>query len=328
MTCYGKQPKLRGFTLIELLVVIAIIAVLIALLLPAVQQAREAARRSQCKNNLKQLGLAMHNYHETHNVFPPGMFNVINGYGPPYEGEAGTTNRVTFMAMILPFIDQSALYQKFASLTQSGGSTVYPWYVPGLCDAKIPTMFCPSDPSAGFLDPGGNGIHANYLGCTGARDWGAQYTNTDSTGAVPGGIFHCRSKTALRDVTDGASNTILMGEILTVNGGEAVAACPTNIDLRGLMWNGVHMTALFSTLYPPNPPNADILGYNACSRTPQTPVAANQQEHMNLSARSLHTGGAHVTLADGSVRFISNNTNTGTFNALGTRAGGEVVGEF
>ncbi|HWL07525.1 MAG TPA: DUF1559 domain-containing protein [Planctomicrobium sp.] len=325
----------HGFTLIELLVVIAIIAILVALLLPAVQQAREAARRAQCKNNLKQLGLAMHNYHDTHRVFPPGMFNVINGYGSPYEAAAGTTNRATFFAMILPYIDQGPLYNRWtSSVTQVNGGTVYPWTTdPGLTQVVVRTMLCPSDPSAGHKDHGSNGFCGNYTGCTGAQAWGNQYTTLDAAGDPPQGIFHCRSNSALRDVTDGASNTILMGEILTVSGGTQPpgGSCPNTNgrDMRGLYWNGVHMTVLFSALYPPNTMIPDVAGYGVCAeRLPQAPSRANQSSGMNLSARSMHTGGAHITLADGSVRFVSQNINTSTFNALGTRAMGELVGEF
>jgi len=324
----------HGFTLIELLVVIAIIAILIALLLPAVQQAREAARRSQCKNNLKQVGLAMHNYHDTHSVFPPGMFNMINAYGPPYEADAGTTNRVTFFAMILPYIEQAPLYNRWTNTfaSRSPGATFYPWSVdPALTQVVVSAMLCPSDPSTGHLEHGNNGFCGNYVGCTGSLPWGDRYSTNDSSGTSPKGLFHCRSKTAMRDITDGASNTILMGEILTVKGGTLPAdgSCTNIKDMRGLYWNGVHMTVLFSAYYSPNPPNVpDTAGYPACAETPQAPSNANQSTGMNLSARSMHTGGAHITLADGSVRFVSNNTNRATFNALGTRASGEIVGEF
>ncbi|WP_437185337.1 DUF1559 domain-containing protein [Planctomicrobium sp. SH668] len=322
-----KNFHKQGFTLIELLVVIAIIAVLIALLLPAVQQAREAARRSQCKNNLKQFGLAMHNYHDSHNTFPPGMFNVINGYGEPYESQAGTTNRVSFFAMVLPYIDQAPLYNRWASIQQVGGGIVYPWNIPDVTSVKVPMAFCPSDPSAGFSHPN-DGILGNYLGCSGSKPWGSMYSVTDIDQGAPNGIFHIRSKTGMNSITDGSSNTIMMGEILTVANGTMGQGCSSNADLRGLYWNAVHMTALFSTFYPPNTQAADIVGYAVCSEIPRAPVSVNAAEGMNLSARSNHIGGAHFTMADGSVRFISENTDTATFRALGSKSLGEVTGEF
>lgn len=324
----SQRTRRRGFTLIELLVVIAIIAILIALLLPAVQQAREAARRTECKNKLKQLGLAVHNYAESHKVLPPGMFNTINGYGNAHEIPMGTVNRVTFFAMLLPYIDQAPMYQWWMSGPRVNGARVNPWRIPGLTTTIVPLMLCPSDPSAGHLVPS-DGFCGNYLGCGGARDWGARYSVLDSAGQKPGGAFYPLSSTALRDFVDGTSNSVIFGEIITVDAGTAVPACTApDGDLRGLMWNGVHMTSLVTTLYPPNTSVPDVVGYNSCLAIPEAPVTANISGNMNLSVRSFHAGGAQVTLGDGSVRFVSSNIDTATFRSLGTIAGGEVIGEF
>ncbi len=322
----SERRRNPGFTLIELLVVIAIIAVLIALLLPAVQQAREAARRSDCKNKLKQLGLAMHNYHETHKVLPPGTFNHINPSNAQQD-EAGTTNRATFFAVILPYIDQTALYQKWMAMPRTNNERVYPWNIPDLVTVRVPLMLCPSDPSAGHITE--DGFCGNYVGCGGKYAWGQRRTVTDSTGKPPTGIFYPLSKVAFHQIHDGASNTVMMGEILTVASGEEVPACTSRAeDYRGALWSGSFMATLFTTLYPPNTSIEDVVGYGGCLWTKEAPVTANTISGMNLSARSMHTGGAHVLMADGAVRMVSNSINATTFQALGSRAGKEVVENF
>ncbi|MCA9046851.1 MAG: DUF1559 domain-containing protein, partial [Planctomycetaceae bacterium] len=201
-----RSSRHRGFTLIELLVVIAIIAVLIALLLPAVQQAREAARRSQCKNNLKQIGLALHNYHDTFTVFPPGYItrNINNTAMATMESGPG----FAWGTMILPYIDQAPLYNHFDF---NEDATDHHNAEHG--SEFLPVFACPSDPQPNkftVTDGGGTTYElgsANYVGIFG---YGSVTMNA---GQPQGdGLFYRNSRKGMRDVTDGTSNTIMVGE--------------------------------------------------------------------------------------------------------------------
>ncbi|MES2788757.1 MAG: DUF1559 domain-containing protein [Planctomycetota bacterium] len=313
-----QRMKRPGFTLIELLVVIAIIAVLIALLLPAVQQAREAARRTQCRNQLKQLGLALHNYHDTHTALPPGLFNRINDWGTLAASE-----RIGWFSLVLPYLDQANLYNLWQKEYATG--------VNGLAfsgrHTNIPMFLCPSDPvgSKATVD----GISVSYLLNGGAQAWGNQYTATDSTGGIPTGLFYTNSSIRLRDITDGTSNTLLAGEIaLVADSSAVVTGCSgTNRDMRGLAWNNVHLGSLVVTLRPPNSPIADVVGWS-CINARLSPCNSCAYSNGVVTIRSNHTGGAHLAMADGSVRFASSNVNTATFQRVGSRADGEVLGEW
>ncbi len=195
-----KKPNLRersrfAFTLIELLVVIAIIAVLVALLLPAVQQAREAARRSSCKNNLKQIALALHNYHDTHRVFPFGQINNI-------RTDFGFPSRATWALYIYPFIEQANLYEQFSNEFEIKRSDQFTGR-----NTIIPSLTCPSDPYAGKI--GASGFQGNYVACAGSGEFG------DTGDALRlDGMFHIRSSTRMADVVDGSSNTLFLSEVL------------------------------------------------------------------------------------------------------------------
>jgi len=299
-------------------VVIAIIAVLIALLLPAVQQAREAARRSQCRNNLKQLGLALHNYHDTHGAFPPGLFNNINQWATLAASE-----RIGWFSQILPYIDQAPLYNQWTTEFRAG--------VNGLSfslrKSVVPMLLCPSDPAGAKIT--NDGIAGNYLLCGGSRAWGNQGTATDSTGGVPTGLFYPNSCLRMRDITDGTSNTALTGEILLVTDGPTAAAgCSGGTrDMRGLYWNHVHMGSLFVTLRSPNSPASDVVGWS-CINDKAAPCATCSYSNDVVTPRSRHVGGVHTGLSDGSVRFVSNSINTAVFQGVGTRAGGEPLSEW
>lgn len=327
-----KMPRpSRGFTLIELLVVIAIIAVLIALLLPAVQQAREAARRSTCKNNLKQYGLAIHNYHETYGVFPPASNNTNqwNNYA------------VGWQVRILPFTDQAPLYNEmdFAAGGVVGAAGVDKLLANGkyLRQMETPYSKCPSDSSS---SPDGNWAQASYGGSLGSQRTdsangacnlfftpnvhyedpagNAGHGNTGSKLNISG-IFGrvLADKVSFADITDGTTNTIIVGEIL-----------PACNDHGGGWWhyNGM-ANAHASTSVPINT-------MTTCNRpyTRQSPPfpTCTAQNNWNLSwgFRSAHTGGAHFLLGDGSVRFISENLDYNTYQRLGGRSDGKVVGEF
>jgi len=306
--------------LIELLVVIAIIAVLIALLLPAVQQAREAARRSQCKNNLKQLGLAMHNYHDSFNRLPSTIF--VNW---------SSDEKASYFTRILPYIDQSPLYNKinFAAVTvdgQSDPATGQPFYL-----SVLPVLICPSDPSPTIQNGRAKSNYAASMGatqmpsnsgCPGYQSGGSQFNtgngggghgNTDDSNQVSGPFSRVRYGARIAEITDGTSNTILMGEIRPNCGDHTVNGW--------LHFNSVWVATSGPINYP-----------ISCYGEPAVPnaTACNAVNAWNTSQafKSKHVGGAHFVLGDGTVRFISENINYVTYQALGDRRDGTVVGEF
>jgi len=310
----APRRRQAGFTLIELLVVIAIIAVLIALLLPAVQQAREAARRSQCKNNLKQIGLALHNYHDTHNVFPYGwMHGNIDSSGPPY----GTYHeRETWFHQLLPYIDQGPMYNQYSADPSEFVHFISAAYK----NAVVPVTLCPSDPGtpgtaqSTVLRPMGN-----YVVCAGNE------TTLDNVGNL-NGMFSMNSRTNLRDVTDGTSNTIMAAEVV----GRAQEATGTYWGCPGCYWLGGAWGEFgFTTREPPNTSIADRSYLCRTENDPQAPCTSvgGTDPHTNY-ARSKHVGGVHCLLADGAVRFVSDNINRVTFQNLGSMSDGQVIGEF
>lgn len=301
----------QGFTLIELLVVIAIIAVLIALLLPAVQQAREAARRSQCKNNLKQLGLALHNYHDTFGRMPPGS---IGGTEWPY-----------LIHFILPYLDQGPMYNELAT----NWSRQAPWFGPGpwpmTVRFAIPALLCPSDGKGGnvkHIDGTVDLPTSNYLGFFTGRNDGETAADASTYRAT----FAVNRGAAIRDLTDGTSNTMLMGEYLS----------GTDADWRGWFYTGRAASQFLHATNPPNSTTPDnILDYHAgCTPALNLPLQnlpctpdGNTPNNFATS-RSRHVGGAHVLLGDGAVRFISANMNTTTYQYLAWIADGNVIGDF
>ncbi|MES2791025.1 MAG: DUF1559 domain-containing protein [Planctomycetota bacterium] len=265
------SSRSRGFTLIELLVVIAIIAVLIALLLPAVQQAREAARRSQCKNNLKQFGLALHNYHDTHNILPPGSVGV---------------NMISTFVFILPYIDQAPLYSKWNfSVAQNSATNLV------ANTAPVSGYFCPTKPRATTKD--GAQAYGDY-----ADSAGTGHTNSVTLTDWKG-LFNQNSSIRLRDVTDGTSNTIAMGEKRTVE--------LTTLTSPQYRW-GWHGTR--SMRYPMNK---------------NVVVGSVVFDDNSANFGSEHVGGCHFLMSDGAVVFLSENMNLTVYQNLGDKADGNVV---
>jgi prepilin-type N-terminal cleavage/methylation domain-containing protein/prepilin-type processing-associated H-X9-DG protein len=302
----------RGFTLIELLVVIAIIAILVALLLPAVQQAREAARRSSCKNNLKQLGLAMHNYHDTHSVFPPGQMSNIGQDFPALSTHQ--TGRSCWFHQILPFLEQGSLYDTISpymsgAVNVTNGAIGYPNR-----ETLIPTLMCPSDPNRGKTISG-QGFQGNYVVCASSARFGLQNTFADTNG-----IFFVRSSITMGDIVDGTSNTFLAGEVLQSS---------TSSDHHARYYNTWMGEAFFSGEFGPNTAATDHIW--ACTADDVIKCGA-QPNATAIQAvqylRSRHAGGAQTALADGSVKFISQNIDTVTMNRLAQRNDRQVVGEF
>ncbi|MFI4874906.1 MAG: DUF1559 domain-containing protein [Blastopirellula sp. JB062] len=303
MACKEKR---RGFTLVELLVVIAIIGVLIALLLPAVQQAREAARRMQCGNILKQLGLAMHNYHDTYGQFPYAQYNDV-------RGNRSHPNRATWYPTVLPYIEQVALYDRFAPFF--GYKAATEWDTLEIRQTVVETMVCPSDPHGG--KQGIQGLQGNYVVSAGSTVFEDGGTNLD-------GIFYVRSKSNLADVIDGTSNTLMIGELLqspaVLEGSER--------DLTANYFNGYDMESAFSSYQGPNTSAADVAYGGGCGSIPQSPCVDDSGQTSVSYARSMHPGGAQFTRADASVAFIADTVDLVTFRNLGARNDGKVLGEY
>ena len=310
-----SRKRIRGFTLIELLVVIAIIAILIALLLPAVQQAREAARRTQCKNNLKQWGLAMHNYHDTFNKLP------IGGMG--YNNSA--TNPVSNLSMhvrMLPYLDQAPLYNQF------NFNTMYN-VAPNLAlqTQSFAAMFCPSarerDRKDSSSTTSANWTH-HYYGVAGPKGPKAapltgNYAHTGNATSNHGGValdgmFYRNSNVNFKDVTDGLSNTLAMGEI----SGEPDPASGCTSSYRP--WTQGASNA-----------NVDVAMY-CCKNVArqmnkyvcyQSGIATRLFNDVTFGAQ--HVGGGHFLMGDGATRFLSENIDFALYQGLSSIGAGEVV---
>jgi prepilin-type N-terminal cleavage/methylation domain-containing protein len=334
----------NGFTLIELLVVIAIIAVLIALLLPAVQQAREAARRTQCKNNVKQLGLALHNYHDTVSRFPYSSIGC-----PPLT--ASNFAGHTWNEFVLPYIDQAPLYNQINfnnHITDSVSGN--PTNLSLINNKHFGFQSCPSNPYSGGVTAAGgagwdngcsgpdtagnpcNGYTASpmcyvpsaggsrsspWLGvspdCTAGAGTYCDMPNSSMQATDPSQVSGMFSNgivsLGIRDMIDGASNTILLGE----RRGE--------LSVWGGMFSvNVHVLVTNMKINSPN--------MNTTGASPGTNPTGLDQYKVSMGASSYHTGGAHFLMGDGAVRFISNNIDFATYNYLGNRADGNVVGDF
>lgn len=332
--------KRRGFTLIELLVVIAIIAVLIALLLPAVQQAREAARRSQCKNNLKQLGLAMHNYHDVYKMFPTGSINTWQ------TGQSDWHNR-SFLVSLLPYVDQAPLFNGYNfNIPVRSGNTLNPAQPDNesYIARMIPAYSCPSDPSFKSSSPGNVGC--NYAGNAGADViWGVGTSDAN-------GVINYISAINTGSISDGTSNTLLMGEILMAGSSNPeanFARISWSLPNSGWTLAQTQATAQAAAAAMAADPNNSNGGnnseaghewylaepehttFNTCL-TPNysypSATSWNADGAACMALRSKHTGGVHILLADGSVRFLGNNIDWQTYQYLGNRADGKNVGDF
>ncbi len=349
----------RGFTLIELLVVIAIIAVLIALLLPAVQAAREAARRAQCVNNLKQIGLAIHNYHATHNTFPPFSVPAADPVNKIWADVFGPSA----LMMAMGSMEGGVLYNSFnftmgcvldcGNQNAAGNTTV--------SFSTVRTFVCPSDPNVVLWTYG-----TNY-----GASLGPQFRADAGTNGIGVGLFAASQAWGIRDCIDGTSGTVAFAEVLlgykTANPqypatmfiknpfpgagggfgqgmGQVMPAGLANLTpyiqtcnadrakgganpeytahdywALGRLYRGAGLTMMLT----PNSPNADC-AMDPGAR-PQENYAAGSFSGAMTAARSKHAGGVNVLMADGSVRFMKDSINQITWWSLGTKAGGEVV---
>jgi prepilin-type N-terminal cleavage/methylation domain-containing protein len=337
----GSRP---GFTLIELLVVIGIVAILIALLLPAVQSARESARRTSCQNNLKQLGLAAHNFHDAWMKFPVGSTSQEFPLAPAFPHNF---YRWSVLAHLTPFLEQSNAYNSL--------DLNVPLFAPptfgiaaqnlGGVGILVPAFLCPSDSSKSVGSGYGLGQlgPTNYAGCAGSGMDGGTPFNTD-------GAFFINSERKTRDFLDGTTNTMLFSESTLGTGPKSTSdpsyvqrdpqtvyrfafgapltdtMCDTvvswnNSDLRGFMWvNGEYRCTLYNHYYQPNSPTPDCLGVSL------NPDPAEQYTGYGWrAARSKHTGGVQACYADGSVHFISDTINRNVWLAASTVQGSEPI---
>jgi len=342
------KRRRSGFTLIELLVVIAIIAILIALLLPAVQQAREAARRTQCKNNLHQIGLAIHNYESSFGCYP---FGKGASYGfllaPVYA-------RWSQHAMLLPYMDQGPLYDaiNFSNPPDTpgmaGAINFMPAYQsPGNVNTvpsqfKVPMFLCPSDVDNGSNWPGQN----NYVGNQGTWLCDRSTTANDpgivvSPGEVSQGVFYFLSKIRPADIIDGMSNTAFFSEKLRGNGNPDpqtdLFAIPNQTTLASLYQTCLAITPGSTTPLTSKWGASWVMGENCCTQynhvsTPNTFSCAGinfpgsmTNMAMQVTASSRHPGGVHVMTGDGAVHFATSSIDLGVWRGLGTRNGKEVI---
>jgi prepilin-type N-terminal cleavage/methylation domain-containing protein len=336
MNAYA-QRRSRGFTLIELLVVIAIIAVLIALLLPAVQQAREAARRTQCKNNLRQMGLALHNYHEAHSIFPCYHFVDETGQraGLPLASDPYLASQWAWGTIILPFLEQSNLYSRLNPGVDSFETAANDPARLQLMTTPLAVFLCPTDPEAPvnrnrpYLAKAGSGFSAggmkmpqdtnmtksNYVGCDG-NQWG--------TGVMRSSRPNSNGPVRIRDITDGTTNTIMVGERRSSKRQFAGVVFGLEFEPRG---RTAASAVVGRTYYKMN-------DGKHCAE----PTSTLESDQPSSAFGSEHTGGAQFTLADGSVRFISENVqwndnpvndqDRGIYHSLGQLNDGRVVGEY
>ena len=328
--CLPNAPQLKrarcGFTLVELLVVIAIIGILVTLLLPAVNSAREAARRAACSNNIRQLCLAVLNYHGANQVMPMGSYRRFEGPGrPPWQ-----TNQLSWIARCLPFLEEQSLYDQIDWNLEPGDQGVN---VP-VMGARLAIVRCPSDNEEllqlEWISDGGHPLKAygptNYVVCIG-----------DTDESEPGeftGVFGFNSSTRIHQITDGTSKTMLISECKIADpfvryygslgpytsclAGTARDVARLTVEPRGFSWfyAQVNQSWNYNTILTPNDP---LTTNHECQMWSDRTV---------LAARSRHVGGVQVALADGAVRFIEDTIDYDAWRVLGTFEDGEVVEVF
>lgn len=317
----SRKPLQRAFTLVELLVVIAIIGILVALLLPAVQSAREAARRAQCLNNLKQYGLGMQNYHDTHNELPAGA----NAWRP---GGAMKTWVVDLWA----YVEQNALADRYDHKKHwfLSPNAVWDDSGNGVVENRVDMYYCPSDRVGAMSRVPSDCPYArgNYVVNVGN---GSAPRDTPESSApfkwmdkyFPGSLVATDEKPEkFRQITDGLSNTMMMAEVV-------FPLQDDDKDTRGQIFGGDQAGWFVTTNNTPNTSVPDACGWNWCTSRPEANLpcttAKDAISNVSMAPRSRHPGGVNVLMCDSSVQFVTESIDTATFRALGTTQGGEVA---
>ncbi|MFI4875300.1 MAG: DUF1559 domain-containing protein [Blastopirellula sp. JB062] len=326
-----NRASRHAFTLVELLVVIAIIGVLIALLLPAVQQAREAARRLQCQSHMKQFGLAMHNYHDTYRVLPPSYIDN----NPEQNSGIDTSenlNGLGWGTLLLPFVEQSALHDQIGVetnnftqnwLDSNGDGTAAVNDAIAAAKIAVPLFQCPTDTSDGINPKKSNFGTSNYLvnaGTGGGSPYGV------SAEGVRNGVFFASSKKRLADITDGTSNTIFISERTTED--DKVGSCRgSNCLWEGGLWIGPRKySSVLSIASGLQMVDVEFMGGGSTAYLINGSLSVTWGYAYNAS--SLHPGGVQIVLGDGSVRFLTEHVSLPTYRRLMLPQDGEVVGEY
>ncbi|APZ90947.1 DUF1559 domain-containing protein [Fuerstiella marisgermanici] len=338
-----RERTRRAFTLIELLVVIAIIAILIALLLPAVQQAREAARRTQCKNNLKQWGLALHNYHDVTNTFPAALINSARYNNAAFYSNGNFVKNTTGWVMLLPYIEQGNLYEAYNHDFAGGRAGGYghpftPLDPMGAANevvttARVAELECPSDPVAGETSSYAGGTphyhrqdarRSSYLFATGVyTDYSAPYSAYSSS--VRRGAFGNNGAARIRDIKDGTSNSIAIGE--SIGGNYKTSSHYGPWGLQGVH-TGVHGRVVSNSDTAIDVANTNTNNYPRDWSINSAWEGRADGKNYAWVFGSAHTGGAQFLMADGSARFLSENIDYHTFVLLNYIRDGQPIGEF
>jgi prepilin-type processing-associated H-X9-DG protein len=327
---------------VELLVVIAIIGILVALLLPAIQAARAAARRTECVNKMRQVGLALFNHHDSRGRFPHGTYNWIDYPYLAADPYGAKENRRNWFHDTMPYFEETELFAQFAE-HQANGGVAYDF---PLCSEPVELMMCPDDPtnpktrtwtfsSAGVVGPppsfDGNGVSqgfsGNYITCSGDGVFNPgppakppAYKNS----AKLNGIFFAVSKIRTKDITDGTTHTAMVSELIL---------SPDDIDddIRGRYYNACGGAVNFTTLYPPNTSVPDKINWLSTQPVPKAPALTGPAgsgrwlaQDMYLSARSYHEGGVNMMMADGAVTFMPDDIDPQVYKTFGSRNGAEI----
>jgi prepilin-type N-terminal cleavage/methylation domain-containing protein/prepilin-type processing-associated H-X9-DG protein len=327
----------RGFTLVELLVVIAIIGVLVALLLPAVQSAREASRRTKCTNQMRQLTIAMHNFHDVNGKLPPGSYGRdttdVNWFYPPAT-HPNWKPRTPLAPYLMAYIEQTAIagqwdFKKHYSQAPNNA----------LIQTHFPIFHCASDERDKLGHPSTKDLKGNYVinwGSWNYREQGGPVNGVaplnlgDEIGRAP---FFMNFGARFAEINDGTSNTLCWSEVL--QSPWIQAAGQAFVDRRGRMWNDDTFCYTFSTRIPPNSPKGDFGYCDPPTENPKWPCDPASQGLSSanafstyMGARSRHANGVNVSMCDGSTRFVSNNINLFTWVALSSMGAGETIGDF